>query len=164
MEEKKNYWNRLRVRREERGLSVQQVFEQTRVPIKYILAFEEGNFEDIDLRTNIYPFLFTYCKFIGVDPNVYYDLYLEWFRENRENLNKRALECSKDSSNRIDPKSNITLPQWVDHLFTWGIICVILLLLWIVYSFLTYPVRSDSSRKVDAGTRESSIVHFDEDF
>ncbi|MCX8064681.1 MAG: helix-turn-helix domain-containing protein [Candidatus Hydrogenedentes bacterium] len=161
MENKNLNWNRLRIKREERGLTVQQVFEQTRVPVKYILAFEEGNFEGIGLGTNIYPFLSTYCKFIGEDPNVYYDLYLEWAREN---LKKSSSEVFKDKVGSVESEGNFKLPIWVDHLFTWGIISVILLLLWVIYSFVTYPLRNDLSNKVDAGTRESSVVHFEEEY
>lgn len=161
IEQKKNYWENLKIKREEHGFTVQQVFEQTRVPIKYILAFESGNFEDIDPRTNIYPFLSTYCKFIGVDPNVYYDLYLEWVRINK---NRFAKDYRAQKTIGIDIGSNIRLPAWLDHLFTWGIVCVILLLMWILYSFITYPVKNDPSNKVNAGTREAPIVHFQDEY
>lgn len=161
-QDKNKYWDELKKKREERGFTIQQVFEQTRVPIKYITAFEKGDFGSIDIRTNIYPFLCTYCRFIGVDPNVYYDLYLEWVRINRGNLIDSRPD--KATANEIERGINFRLPQWVDHLFTWGIVCIVLLLMWILYSFATAPIKNDPSNKANAGTREAPIVHFQDEY
>lgn len=154
----KKFGDKLKEQRESLGLSVQHVFEQTRVPIQYIHAFENENFKLLANNPNIRAFIYSYCQYINIDPRPYYDFYLEWLR-NQRNSN----EPKKISSLNI-PRSNVELPSWLEPLITWGIVCAVLVLSWLAYSFFTQPIREDPSLKVNAGTVEAPVVHFDEDF
>ncbi|HOV32622.1 MAG TPA: helix-turn-helix domain-containing protein [Candidatus Hydrogenedens sp.] len=154
---KKKYGTRLKERRESLGLSIQDVFEQTRVPIQYILAFENETFEILSTNPNIWAFLSSYCQYINIDPRPYYDLYLEWLRT-QNSTNKR-----KKTSNQSAQSEAIELPPWLEPLITWGIVCAVLILSWLAYSFFTKPIREDPSLKVNAGSVEAPIVHFEEE-
>ena len=153
----KRYGTRLRERREALDLSIQQVFEQTRVPIQYILAFENEDFEVLSTNPNIWAFLSSYCQYINVDPRPYYDLYLEWLRIHNSPNEQRKV------SNRSAQSETIELPTWLEPLITWGIVCAVLILSWLAYSFFTQPIREDPSLKVNAGSVEAPIVHFEEE-
>lgn len=150
--------SKLKQRREELGLTVQQAFEQTRVPIQYIIAFETGNFNKLPTNPNIQPFLYSYCNLLGVDPRPYYDLYLEWLRSHKEKEDKFA----KDDISSF--RETFVLPAWLEPVITWGIVCAILVLAWIAYTFLIQPIRDDPSMKATAGSLEAPAYHFEEDF
>ncbi len=154
----KRFGDKLKERRESLGLSVQHVFEQTRVPIQYIHAFENEDFELLANNPNIRAFIYSYCQYINIDPRPYYDFYLEWLR------NQRTINEPKKVSSLNIPKGNVELPPWLEPLITWGIVCAVLVLSWLAYSFFTQPIREDPSLKVNAGTVEAPVVHFDEDF
>lgn len=154
----KKFGKKLKEQRESLGLSVQHVFEQTRVPTQYIHAFENENFELLANNPNIRAFIYSYCQYINLDPRPYYDFYLEWLRNQRT-----SSEPQKVSPLNI-PKGTAELPPWLEPLITWGIVCAVLVLSWLTYSFFTRPIREDPSLKVNAGTVEAPVVHFDEDF
>jgi len=153
------FGKQLRERREALGLSVQHVFEQTRVPIQYIHAFEEEQFEVLAKNPNIWAFLQSYCQYINVDPRPYYDFYLEWWRQHRT-----SNDTKKTSSMTNIPGGNFELPPWLEPIITWGIVFAVIALSWIAYYFFTQPIREDPSIKVNAGTVEAPTVHFEEDF
>ncbi len=154
----KRFGDKLRKQRESLGLSVQHVFEQTRVPIQYIHAFENEDFEVLANNPNVRAFIYSYCQYINIDPRPYYDFYLEWLRHQRT-LNESRKTTSLNISN-----GNMELPLWLEPLITWGIVCAVLVLSWLAYSFFTRPIREDPSLKVNAGSVEAPVVHFDEDF
>ncbi len=154
---KKGYGTKIKEQRESLGLSIQQVFEQTRVPIQYIRAFENETFEVLSTNPNIWAFLSSYCQYINVDPRPYYDLYLEWLRTQHP-PNERKKNSSHNPSGEA-----IELPPWLEPLISWGIVCAVLILSWLAYSFFTQPIRDDPSLKVNAGTVEAPIIHFEEE-
>ena len=57
----------VRARREELGLSVQQVSEKTKIRSKYLIAVEEGDDSVSPGRTYFRAFLKTYASFLGLD-------------------------------------------------------------------------------------------------
>lgn len=59
--------SRVRARREELGLSVQQVSEKTKIRSKYLIAVEEGDDSVSPGRTYFRAFLKTYASFLGLD-------------------------------------------------------------------------------------------------
>ncbi len=156
--EQKRFGNRLREQRESLGLTVQHVFEQTRIPIQYIQAFEDENFELLANNPNIRAFIFSYCQYININPHSYYDYYLEWLRNQRTKNEPKKVPTINISGPGLE------LPTWLDPLINWGIVCAFLALFWLAYTFFTQPIREDASLKVKAGPVEAPIVHFDEDF
>jgi cytoskeletal protein RodZ len=58
---------RLRLAREERGLSLAQVEEETKIRRRYLAALEENRFDVLPGRVYAKAFLRTYARFLGLD-------------------------------------------------------------------------------------------------
>ena len=59
---------KLRTAREVKGLSLEQVAAETRIPQRHLAAMEEGDFARLPGRTYAVGFARTYAKTIGLDP------------------------------------------------------------------------------------------------
>lgn len=58
----------LRAKRTERGITIEKAREDTKIPHKYIVALEEGNFKTFPARVYLRGFFLAYCKYLGI-PN-----------------------------------------------------------------------------------------------
>lgn len=65
----------LRAERENRGLTLFDVEEKTKIRVKYLQALEEENFEEIPGEAYRLGFLRNYARFLGLDPEHILDLY-----------------------------------------------------------------------------------------
>jgi len=79
----------LREAREQKGVSLEQVEEATRIRQKFLQALEEGNFGALPAETYAKGFLRTYAMYLELDPEELMALY-----EGRENEGKAALPQS----------------------------------------------------------------------
>jgi transcriptional regulator with XRE-family HTH domain len=59
----------LRVAREAKGLTLEQVAAETRIPQRHLTAMEEGDFAKLPGRTYAVGFARTYAKAVGLDPD-----------------------------------------------------------------------------------------------
>jgi len=59
----------LRAAREARGLTLEQVAAETRIPQRHLVAIESGDFAKLPGRTYAVGFTRTYAKMLGVDPD-----------------------------------------------------------------------------------------------
>ena len=57
----------LRQAREERGISLEALEQQTRIRQKYILALEEGRYDELPTPGHIHGFMRNYALALGVD-------------------------------------------------------------------------------------------------
>lgn len=57
----------LRQTREEKRVSLEQIEEHTRIRQKYLLALEEGRYEDLPTPGHIHGFLRNYARYLGLD-------------------------------------------------------------------------------------------------
>jgi cytoskeleton protein RodZ len=60
---------RLRAAREARGLTLEQVAAETRIPQRHLVAIESGDFAKLPGRTYAVGFTRTYARMLGVDPD-----------------------------------------------------------------------------------------------
>ncbi len=58
----------LREARENKGLTLEQVQERTRISVRYLSALESGRYEVIPTPVNARGFLRNYARFLGLDP------------------------------------------------------------------------------------------------
>jgi peptidoglycan/LPS O-acetylase OafA/YrhL len=77
--------------------------------------------------------------------------------------NQNSHNEQRKASSRSAQNEAIELPPWLEPLITWGIVCAVVILSWLAYSFFTQPIREDPSLKVNAGSVEAPIVHFEEE-
>lgn len=57
----------LRAAREEKGLELEQVAAETRVPLRHLAAIEEGRYDSMPSRTYAIGFSRTYAQMVGLD-------------------------------------------------------------------------------------------------
>ena len=57
----------LRETREERGISLDEIEEHTRIRSKYVLALEEGRYDELPTPGHIHGFLRNYALSLGLD-------------------------------------------------------------------------------------------------
>ena len=132
---------RLRERREERGLSMQDVYAHVHVPIVHLQALEEGRLEDLPGLTYASGFLVSYCEFLDLDP----EPFLDQFRLIAQPAVVRRFRATPR------PFDYVPRPQWWGDLVTWGAICAVILLGWLTYSAVIRPFAEVEETRVEAG-------------
>ena len=131
----------IRARREELGLSLEQVIKATHIPRRCIVGFENGSLRDATDGCYAIGFLRTYCTFLGLDSERYLNIYRLITTPQRTFFRRK-----KDIVERP--------PAWLSDAVTWLAVCGILLLVWVAYGVVMH-VRSDAAEhRVQAGTIE----------
>lgn len=95
-EDLKNFASDLKHLREKSNLTLQNIYQRTRIDIKFLEAIEEGNFDVIE-SVYVRAFIKSYANAIGLDPEETiknYDLARE---EKLYSLEKEQTETSEDS-------------------------------------------------------------------
>lgn len=64
----KELGNRLRLAREQLGISIEELSSATRIEPKYLFALERGNFDALPGATYIRSYLRTYAIYVNLDP------------------------------------------------------------------------------------------------
>lgn len=132
----------LRSRREELGLTPDDVYRKLRIPSDYIVAIEANRWDAIPAPTYSIGFIKTYAQFLGLDPNPYVDSYRECTRRTPP----RMFNLSRED--------DWTPPRWMQEVMAWGAICAILVLGWFTYASVFSPV-ADGEDRVEAGTLDT---------
>ncbi len=88
----------LKNKREEKGLTIQQVANETKIQKMYLRAIEEQNFEELPEATYVKGFLKSYAKTIGVDPQEVLDVYVEMINEKKKDLYEEIEETENESN------------------------------------------------------------------
>ena len=82
----------LRAAREERGLSLEQVAAETRIPQRHLVTIEAGQFTTLPGRTYATGFARSYAKMMGMDPDVVADRVRVEMTEAREHEGSPSFE------------------------------------------------------------------------
>jgi len=130
----------LRACREARGVSVYEVFRNTRIPTRYVEAIENGMFQDLPGECYVVGFLRTYCAFLGIDP----ERFVDSFRASSRRPVVRFL--------RRRPDAALQRPMWLNELATWATILGIVALGWLTYTIVLRPQAQGPETRVQAGT------------
>jgi len=134
----------LRRQREELGLSLQDVFAETHIPIVYIEAIENGDLESLPPLGYCVGFLRTYCNLLGLSPERYVD----------------SLQvCARRAGRvpRTPGKSKRSPFPWYEDMVTWAAISAFLLLAWLTYAVVVRPQAGVDDKRVEADTREMVV-------
>ena len=117
----------LRARREELGLSPDDVYLKLRIPPQFIEAIEAGTLQVLPGKTYGVGFVKTYCQLLAIDPNPYVDAFLYHTRPASHGLSfVRSVRLAKR-------------PSWVNEVVTWATVVGVLLFAWIAYSVVVRP-------------------------
>ncbi len=132
----------LQRRREELGLTVEDVYRKLRVPCECVEAFESGRLDRLPVDTYAVGFLNTYCEFLQIDPEPWLDA-----------LRAKAIAPEKFGP-RASGRSLVRRNPWLREVFAWGAVCAVLALSWLAYAVVVQPAADQSVNGVQAETVE----------
>jgi cytoskeletal protein RodZ len=115
--------DRLRAAREKKGLSLEELASQTRIPLRHLQSLEQGDWSKLPAPTYTIGFAKSYASAVGLDRN-----------EIAEDLRAEMGGLRPDSTNAevfqpVDPGR--TMPKWLVLAAIGGIILVVILLSWL---------------------------------
>ena len=115
--------DRLRVAREAKGLSLEELASQTRIPLRHLQSLEQGDWSRLPAPTYTIGFAKSYASAVDLDRN-----------EIAEDLRAEMGGLRPDSANAevfqpADPGR--TMPKWLVLAAIGGIVVVVLLLSWL---------------------------------
>lgn len=133
----------IRVRREELGLSVEDVYRKLRIPAGCVRAIEEGAAHRLPEMCYALGYLRTYCLFLDLDPEPFVD---------------ELRECRRPAARFLGiAEKDRARPPWVDGLLAWAAISAVLLLGWVAYAVVLQPETEPSESRVQAGTVDMRV-------
>ena len=114
---------RLRLAREEKGLSLEELAAQTRIPVRHLQSLEQGDWSRLPAPTYTIGFAKSYASSVGLDRNeIADDLRAEMGGVRPDSANAEVFQPA-------DPGR--TMPKWLVLAAIGGIIVVVLLLSWL---------------------------------
>ena len=128
----------LLARRQERGLSRDDVYRKLRIPADFIEHLEQGELGRLPAMTYTSGFVKTYSEFLDINPGPVL-IEIESILFKRKSLFKGAL--SDDPEDR---------PAWLNELTMWAGILAFLLLGWIAYAIVVQPSAQPDQTQVQA--------------
>ncbi len=137
----------LRVRREELGFSVEDVYRKIRVPINVLQSLETGDVQNLPAACYTVGFLKTYCQLMGICPNRFVDTYQACVRPTTRFLRRAAA-----------PAQPIPRPKWVGELAAWAAVCLVIALGWFAYAVVVRPNADPGDQRALAGTEDGLHV------
>lgn len=127
----------LKEAREQKGVSLEEVEEVTRIRQKFLQALEEGNYGALPSETYVKGFLRTYAMYLELDPEEVMALY-----EGRENEGKAALS----QPGFFQPMDiSMAAPSWLTPDLVIGALLIIVLLAfgsWAAWHYLPPTIKT----------------------
>ena len=139
---------KLREAREEKGLTIDQLQERTKIRKKYLVAIEKDNYDPIPGNVYVKAFIKGYAEEVDLDGSKLVQEYQRWIEE-QENERIENEEPEEDKST-LGAKMNILLNN---KLFR--IILIIVLLAVIGFAAYTYLWKNNSANTVQAPARNN---------
>lgn len=130
----------LLARRQETGLTREDVHRKLHVPAAFVKALEEGKWELLPSSVYTVGFTRTYCAFLGLNPEPYVEAVLIG-KQTRWNL--LGFGMAKHPSKR---------PAWIGDMIMWAAILSIVALGWASYTAVLRPDAGQDSGSVQAET------------
>ena len=114
---------RLQAAREEKGLSLEDLAAQTRIPLRHLQSLEQGDWSRLPAPTYTIGFAKSYASAVGLDRN-------EIAEDLRAEMGGQRLDpASAEVFQPADPGR--TMPKWLVFAAIGGIILVVLVLSWL---------------------------------
>ena len=140
----------LRERREELGLTHEDVHEAIRVPIAHLRALESGDTRGMASPAYLRGFIRSYCAHLELAPEPFlYVLDDPTPAVSRPVVSSAGLEPGPDDS-----------PAWLTDVIAWGAVLALILLGWFSYNIIVRPFADDPQVRVEAGGLEAETTDF----
>ena len=127
----------LRARREELGLSFDDVHEATYIPPMSVGFLEEGKLDRLPVQCYVIGYLKSYCRLLGLDPAPFIYSY-------RLNVRPEPAGFLRRRSSALARRS------WMPDLLGWAAVCLIIALCWLGYNVVVRPNADAGERRVTA--------------
>lgn len=141
----------LRLEREARDLSQEEVFRKLRIPLEFIRQIESGELGDVVANTYTIGFAKTYCSFLGRNP----ESHIADMRPIRAR-NKGLI----DQANKALHAESSERPVWLTEAMMWATIIGIIALGWATYSLVVQSKPTDAANQVQADSIDSRVSRF----
>jgi cytoskeleton protein RodZ len=138
----------LKNQRELRGITLTDVSNSIKVPIKLLKALEADNYDPLPHPTFVKGFIKAYCKYLGIDENdavLRYEMFLQEMADFDEHATKVEEEKARKSAFFAKPL-NVTL-----SLVALGVAAVIVF-------FFAFRPSGDSSKTADVATTNPQAI------
>jgi len=137
--------DRLKAARIEKGLSLDDLQNITKIQKRYLIAIEEGNFSVIPGNFYVRAFIKQYSDAVGLNPEVIFDEYRKEIPSVYDEVAQESLSRTKSKKVVSNKSSKIfdVLPKVITALFIVGIVIT----LW--YFIQTYLNNNNSAEPVD---------------
>lgn len=152
MREKTFPGEELRARREDMGLTRDDVFRKLRIPQEYLRGLEEGILGSLPEMCYTVGFLRTYCLYLGFDPAPYVDCLREG----------AAVQSSLRHTGLHQGEG--TRPGWMRDLYAWAALSAVLILAWVTYAVVIQPASESAEGRVQAETVDLRVPESPSDF
>jgi cytoskeleton protein RodZ len=139
--------HRLQERREELGLTLDQVYLKLRVAPQFIEALEAGSLDALPGKTYAVGFIKSYCAFLEEDPHPYLAA-----------LGNATRPAPRKTAPLFANPKPARRPSWIGEAVTWGTVVGILLAGWIAYSVVVRPDAAGQQGTAAAGTLGAPAV------
>lgn len=142
---------KLRQAREDRGISISEVAEQTRISALYLESIENNDYKPLPGGIFNKGFVKSYAKFVGIDEQEALQDYAALIAEQGEDINDAPKtfrsEVLTDESNRSSLLPTLLFSIIILGLMVWGIM-----------AFLNYYSSDSSPSVTDANTNKNANV------
>jgi len=147
----KNIGTKLKEKREENGLSIEEVSEDLKMRPSQISSIEEGRTEDFKDVFYLKYFVRDYAKYLGLDEEKILDEFNEYLFDMTSkipiDLIEKAKKEKKDKEVVISPytkesKKKIKIPKWFVFV---GIFIILVILTYVIFTIHTKNDFSDSN-------------------
>jgi len=97
----------LRDEREKRKISIEEITEKTRIPLKYIQLLEKGEWEKFPSKVHLLGYMKLYCEYIGLEEKKIKEI-LSVFK-NEEKEEEKEIENYEDDKDIKGKREKILL-------------------------------------------------------
>lgn len=135
----------LKQARMDKGLTLGDLHESTKIQKRYLEAIEEGNYKVLPGNFYVRAFIKSYAEAVGLDPAEVLGLYKNVIPSGEpQETNPEPLRRKRQS-----PKVSLKGSRWITGLLLWAFFILILVILWVVINNNYNPggkIQTDQDR------------------
>jgi len=135
----------LRQRREDLGLTIDEVHQRTQIRPHYIQALECGDLEVLPTQCYAVGFLTTYCRLLELEPERFVAGYRACTAQAR-----RFLGVAQQ-------RRQLRRAAWFAEAATWLAISAVVVLGWLAYMVIVNPKTEKTDGRVEASTLDMAL-------
>ena len=142
----KNIGLKLKDKREENGLSIEEVAEDLKMRPSQIISLEEGRKEDFSDVNTLKFFIRDYAKYLGLDGEKLVDEFNEFLFDFTSKIPSEVIEEAKQKREKEKKEFSSPYTKKEGHNKTYIIcigVCVLVLLVFIITYFVVSGVRNN---------------------